>query len=202
MKSFLIISVIVLSSASSFAQTQGSSFAYANWDFGFPVGNNFVSSFSGWGGNVGFSYFVQENLGVGLELGWNSYYQYASTKTYSNADGAVTTDLYKYIFTLPITATVMHTFKAGKVVRPYVKLGLGAQFSQQNLYYNIYQTTNDDWGFVAIPEVGANLRFSPYSKWSMNLSVRYKFSTNSQAQYNLTNIQTLNFNVGVVAQIR
>jgi hypothetical protein len=202
MKNILLIASIFLSSALCYGQSEGSAIAYGNWDFGFPVGNNFVSSFSGWGGNIGIAYFPKKDFAVGFELGWNSYYQYAPTKTYYMPDGAATTDLYKYIYTLPLTATFAHWFEMGHTVTPYIKVGLGAQFSDQDLYYNIYETTNSNWGFVVIPELGVNLRFSPYSHWSMNMSVRYKYSTNSASQYNLNDIQTVNFNIGLVARIK
>jgi hypothetical protein len=178
------------------AQHQGSTEWYGTWEFGLPVGNNFVTNFSALGFHMGFARFIKDDLAIGIESGWNNYYQYAPKKTYQFTDGAATTDLYKYIYTLPITLTVTHFFKAGDLLTPYVRLGLGAQYSEQNLYYNVYESTNTNWGFIAIPEIGTHIHFDKHSPWSMDLGVRYKYSTNSAPDLGVSNVQTLNFSVG------
>ena len=180
------------------AQKKGSSEWHANWEFGLPVGNSFVTNFSALGVNVGYSRFIKDDLAVGTEFGWNNYYQYSARKTYQFSQGAATTDLYKYIYTLPLVLNVTHYFNGGETFKPYIRLGLGAQYSEQNLYYNVYESTNTNWGFVAIPEIGTTIHFNEHSPSSLNVSVRYKFSTNSAKDLGVNNVQTLNFAVGYV----
>src|SRR5258708_11876734 len=175
------------------AQHKGESQFYLNWASGIPVGTNFLSEYSPRGFNFGYSRFISENTALGTDFGWNNYYEYQPRKTYQLPDGAATTDFYKYLYTVPMTLTVTQYFGDGKMAMPYAKLGLGAQYSEQNLYYNVYETTNDNWGFVAIPEVGALIRFGKYSPWTAMVAVRYQFSTNSAPNFNITNVQTLNF---------
>lgn len=191
----IIVSTLLLSNL-CFAQPKGSSEWHGNWEFGVPVGNNFVTHFSALGFNLGYSRFIEENVAIGLEFGWNNYYQYEPTKTYQFTDGAATTDLYKYIYTLPITLNITHYFKVNNLLTPYGRLGMGAQYSEQNLYYNVYETTNDNWGFVAIPEIGTLIHFGKYNPWSLNLSVRYKYSTNKATEFDINSVQTVNFAVG------
>jgi hypothetical protein len=196
MKKFILIFPVLFSFFLSYSQMKGDNEFYLNWDFGMPVGNSFVNQFSARGGNFGYGKFIKDGLAVGLEFGWNNYYEFTPEKTYQIQNGAATTDLYKYIYTVPMTATITKFFKAGDMFEPYVRLGLGAQYSEQNLYYNIYETPNENWGFVAIPELGTHLHFGGNKSWAVNLSVRYKFSTNSAPSFDLNNLQTLNFNVG------
>ena len=184
------------------AQNKGASVFYLNWESGFPVGNNFLSEYSPRGFNFGYSRYISDDLAVGTDFGWNNYYEYQAKKTYLFADGAATTDLYKYIYTVPMTVTVTKFFHGGTTATPYVKLGLGAQYSEQNLYYNVYETTNENWGFVAIPEAGAFIHFGKLNPWSLNIAVRYKFSTNSAKQFGITNLQTLNFLLGVACTFK
>jgi hypothetical protein len=195
-KNIIIIIGCVLLSNLCIAQKIGANEFHVNWEFGMPVGNDFITKFSALGFNAGYGRFVTDDLAVGIEIGWNNYYELEPKKTYEFPEGAVTTDLYKYIYTLPIVLNVAHYFEAGKMLSPYVRLGLGAQYSEQNIYYNIYETTNDNWGFVAIPEAGTIIHFGANNPMGAHLSVRYKYSTNSAENLGVNNLQTLNFAAG------
>lgn len=184
------------------AQHTGENEFYLNWLSGIPVGTNFLSQYSPRGFNFGYNRFVSDKTAVGFDMGWNNYYEYKARQTYQLPDGAATSDFYKYLYTLPMTLTVTQYFNGGKIATPYAKLGLGAQYSEQNLYYNVYETTNDNWGFVAIPEVGALFHFGQYSPWAAMVAVRYQFSTNSSPNFNITNVQTLNFLLGVICTFK
>ncbi|HTQ65543.1 MAG TPA: outer membrane beta-barrel protein [Puia sp.] len=197
MKKLILISTTIFLSTLCLGQKAGANEWHANWMFGLPVGNSFVTSFSALGFNLGYSKFVKDDLSVGIEMSWNNYYQYAPRQTYHFSDGsAATTDLYKYIYTLPITLYASHYFRSGDLFTPFVKLGLGAQYSEQNIYYNVYETTNDNWGFVAIPEVGTLVHLSKGSPWSVYTSVRYRYSTNSAKDLGVNSVQSVDFNVG------
>jgi hypothetical protein len=196
-KTISILAVFLFFFDLAMGQHQGTSLFFANWQSGFPVGNSFLSNYSARGFNFGYNRFVSDDLSVGIDFGWSNYYQYQPKKTYEFPDGAATTDLYKYIYTAPMTITVTKYFSGGNVATPYVKLGLGAQYSEQNLYYNVYETTNDNWGFVAIPEIGTLIHFGKYKPTSINVGVRYQFSTNSKKEFGITNLQTVSFLLGL-----
>ncbi len=205
MKKIIVILLLsVFFGTASMAQSSrtGISEFYFNWQPGFPTGNDFLSNFSARGFNFGYNHYIKDDLAVGIEFAWNNFYQYQPKKTYQFSDGAATTDLYKYIYTAPITVNVTHYFKGGEHITPYVRLGLGAQYSEQNLYYNVYETTNENWGFVAIPEVGAQIRFNKYNPWSLNIGARYSFSTNSHSDFGINNLKTLNFLLGFSFDMR
>ena len=201
MKNLVLIFCLAGFSTVSMAQ-KGYNEWHANWVFGLPVGNNFVTSFSALGFDMGYSKFIKDDLSVGIEFGWSNYYQYAPRKTYEINNGAATTDLYKYIYTLPITLYATHYFKGGDHFTPFVKLGLGAQYGEQNLYYNIYETSNTNWGFVAIPELGTVVHFTKDNPWGLYASVRYRYSTNATKALGINNVQTVDFSVGVAYVMR
>jgi hypothetical protein len=73
------------------------------------TGNGFGQT----GGDLAYSYFIKKNLSVGIDLGWNNYWKYVPTTTCQFKTGAATTDLYHYIFTLPIRATVTKYYHIG-----------------------------------------------------------------------------------------
>ncbi|PWT79062.1 MAG: hypothetical protein C5B59_00420 [Bacteroidetes bacterium] len=202
MKNIIIITSFVLFGSSGFAQSPGTHQWYANWNCGFPVGNNFVTSFSGLGFNLGYSHFIKEDFAVGIDFGWNNYYEYAPRQTWHFDGGAATTDLYKYLYTLPIMATATKTFHPSPIFKPFVRLGIGTQYSEQNIYYNVFQTTNTNWGFAVAPEIGTLVQLQKDIPWSLYLAIKYKYATNSATNFGVHDVQTINFAVGIACTFK
>jgi hypothetical protein len=63
---------------------------------------------------------IKADLSVGFEVGSNVYDQYVPRKTYQIPDGAITTDLYTHMYTLPLAINAHHYFHISKTVVPYV----------------------------------------------------------------------------------
>ncbi|HTE28411.1 outer membrane beta-barrel protein [Flavitalea sp.] len=196
MKKIITFSLVLFVGIVCYGQQKEGSELYFNWNLGAPVSNSFVKGFNGSGANLGYNKFIQKNLSVGAAIGWNNYNTYYDRQTYSNKTGAITTDMYTYIFALPVTLTATKYFDLGKIVSPYIKIGAGAMYSEQNQYYNIYQDGNNNWGFTAIPEIGARFDLVPGSKWSLNASAQYLYATNKASDYGLKNLKTLSANIG------
>src|SRR6476646_4013012 len=138
---FTILSILLLGYGAIAQHHYQENMFVAAWEIGFPVSNNnFLSKTSYEGGKIEYRGFIKENLSIGGFLNWRSYYEYSPTRTYENPDKtqAVTTDMYRYIYNLPMGASVHYYFKGGKMIRPFAGLGLGAQYSEQTAYYNIY----------------------------------------------------------------
>src|SRR4051812_16930323 len=93
-----ILLVALLGSKTTFAQSDKAFdqfFTFA-WDVNIPVGDNMEStSFAG--GKMEYRKMVTHNLSIGLDLSWNSYYDYKPYQTYKvNESADITTDLYKF----------------------------------------------------------------------------------------------------------
>ena len=86
-------------------------FFFFAWEPSMTTGERYVDDFSLTGGTVGFRKMMKNNYSLGLDVSWNSYYEYKPYQTYhlsGNTD--VTTDLYKYNYTLPIAVTLHNYF--------------------------------------------------------------------------------------------
>lgn len=202
MKKIIAVSLVLFAGVVCYGQQKDASEVYLNWNLGAPVNNSFVKGFNAAGGNFGYNTFIRKNLAVGGAIGWNNYNSYHNKQTYDTKAGAITTDMYTYIFALPITATATQYLKAGSYVTPYIKVGVGALYGEQNQYYNIYEDRKTDWGFTVIPEIGARFTLKPESKWSLNASAQYIYATNKASIYNVKNIQTLGANIGASWRFR
>ena len=175
-----------------------SSFISIGWDINVPMANkDFIDVTSASGLSVQGRYFVNPNLSVGGEIAWNSLYQYAPRQTYTFENGAVTTDLYKYMYVMPMSANVHYYFNPDAKVIPYVGLGLGTMYSQEDLYLNIYSLSFANWGFLVKPEAGAIFKFGSSNTGAM-LGLRYNYATNNESDLSISNIQTLGINLGIV----
>jgi hypothetical protein len=201
----LVLSLLVLltANASLHAQKNGAGQAfhelgYLSWDISSPK-SDFVKKTSLSGGTFGFRKMLKnKKVSIGADFSWNSYYEYAPTATYQLKDGAVTTDLYKYLYTSIPTINAHYYFGGGGDIHPYAGLALGAAYADEQLYYNTFVTEDTQWGFLVRPEVGALIKVNPQTGWGILAAVRYSYSTNKQTEFKIDNLQAIGFQLGVV----
>ena len=169
------------------------------WDVNIPMGDKYVEDVSYAGGKLEFQKMVNENWAVGIDVSWNSYYTYKYYQTYHlNGGTDITTDLFKYNYTLPLALTAKYYFPSGGLIQPFAGVGLGATFSAPKLYANIYEFHDENWGFLVRPEVGAIIKFQHDSDMGILLGARYSYSTNSADFFHIDNLQALGFQLGLI----
>lgn len=174
--------------------------AYLNWDVTFPTGSlsDFCSATSYSGGTFGYRKMLSKgNVSIGGDISWHSLSEYKPRKTYQLDAGAITTDLYSYVYELPFGLNAHYYFKGGKHVMPYAGLCLGTNYSQQELYYNTYVTSYDNWGFYARPEIGAVIRFDEYAHWGILIGAKYNYATNKTDNFKLDNQSSFGAALGI-----
>jgi hypothetical protein len=170
-----------------------------SWEVSFPAGTEFIDKVSYAGGRFEYRHFIKENLSVGGAISWNNFGQYVSRQTYENADQtqAITTDMYRTVFNLPMTVNAHYYFGGGVTFKPYVGLGLGAQYSDQEAYYNIFISEDENWGFIARPEIGTLINLGSTGGFRMMLGGGYNYSTNSNSSFRIDNLSTYWVSVGI-----
>ena len=196
MKKIIITSIIFLFASSGFAQKN--LFA-VGWEINFPTNTNYLTKTSYSGGKLDYRHFFKKNVSAGLSLNWSTYEQYLPRQTFVKPDGnsAVTTDFVAQIYQLPITATVHYYFKEKKMLKPFVGIALGGQYLQQSLYYNVYVTDDDNWGFVARPEVGVFIKPNEYKEWGFLVAANYSYSTNKTDLIDNNSFKNFSITIGV-----
>jgi outer membrane protein W len=158
---------------------------------------DFVGVTSANGFKIESRHFLNENISVGGEISWNSLYEYTPTQTYQIENGAVTTDLFKYMYNVPFVMNAHYYFGSNSIVMPYAGLAAGGMYSEQYLYLNIHEITGKNWGFVVRPEAGAIIKFGSDSNMAALLGIRYNYATNHESKFNIRSIQTLGFQLGL-----
>ncbi|MGX5820359.1 outer membrane beta-barrel protein [Chitinophaga lutea] len=170
-----------------------------SWEISVPSSNDFISSTSLAGGRFDYRYFLPgKPVSFGVALSWNSYEQYVPTRTvkYNSGESAITTDFNNVLYTVPVTATAHYYFNYGRMAMPYIGVGIGAQYAESDIYYNIFLDEETNWGFCVRPEIG--LLVSPGMKnWGILANVGYNFATNKIDLTGQDNLKSVNFNIGL-----
>ncbi len=200
MKKYIILGLmLILGVASSFAQGRINNLFGLSWEIAIPTNNDFLDKTSFAGGKAEYRYFLkQAPVSFGISTSWNSFEQYIPTQTITYKDGnsAITTDMDRVIYTVPITATAHYYFNYGKKAMPYVGLGIGTQYAEQNIYYNVFEDTENNWGFAIRPEIGVLIRPNG-GNWGILLGAAYSYATNKNDLFKNDNLKSFNFNIGL-----
>lgn len=169
-----------------------------SWEIAFPTNNNYLTKTSFAGGRFEYRKMIKPTFSVGLAVSWNSFDQYFGTNTYQTANGAqaVTTDMVRQIYTVPITATAhYYPQTSNKILKPFFGLGVGTEYAEQNSYFNIYALTSNNWGFVVRPEIGTLITFNHY--WSGLITGSYNYATNKNNAYKISGLSQWALNIGI-----
>lgn len=198
MKKIFLFFIAILSLSSLNAQNK--QYYTAAWDMGFPVGSmkGFISKASMRGGHFSAHYFLNDNVAIGLNLGFNRYYKTLPRQTfYPNPGSAITASSYNYANSIPMTIGGYYHFLQDSPIRPYAGIGIGANYMHERVIIQDTESSSDQWSFMFTPEVGLFIPFGKNCPVGMNISARYNVYTNSFT-YNHEKIKPIqNFNLGV-----
>ena len=198
MKKLIVILIfLMIFHTGSYAQSGVRDKFTIGWEVGFPS-NDFNSGVSYSGGRIEYAHMIKPNLSVGISGSWNSFSDYLPKATYYKADGtgAITTDKVNEVYSVPLTLTTKYYFQGGSKLTPYAGLGLGAQYSAQAIYFNIYGLEENGWGFVARPELGVTFSFNRTN--ALYLSGTYNYATNKSDLFKTDNLSHFALSIGFV----
>jgi opacity protein-like surface antigen len=134
-----------------------------NYAIGIP-GGSFKSdavdktSFRGWTANL--MYNITDKMSIGVGTGFQDFYQKYPRDVYKlNEGGEVSAVLTNSIQTIPILAQFQYRLLPGKMVQPYVGVGVGGNMVVFDQYLGEFENSKSDFKFAARPEVGLYVPF-------------------------------------------
>ena len=108
-----------------------------DWQFNIPINTGFADKAAGWGMSFDGGYYVTDNIGVGAFMTYSTNNQYIDRQTLMLSEtSALTTDQQHSIFQLPFGVSVRYRFVPDAIVKPYLALKLGPEYSKVTSYYN------------------------------------------------------------------
>ena len=181
------------------AQMTDNGYANIDWQFNFPLNNNFADKCSGWGMNFEGGYYLTDNIGVGGFLAYHSNHEYYTRQTYHLSDGSsLNTDQQHTVFQLPFGVAGRYAFDRSGAFQPYFGLKLGAQYAQLKSNFNVFQATDNTWGFYVSPEVGLSIYPWAYGP-GIHIAAYYSYATNKGdlMTYSVDGMSNLGVRVGI-----
>ncbi|UKJ08619.1 outer membrane beta-barrel protein [Solitalea lacus] len=193
----LLIAVGMISIMASPCKAQQYYFGFS-WNTALPMGStsDYIGKYSVRGAGIEWGGFVKPQVSLGLNIGWNVFYEAKDRNTYNFEGGtAITGTPYNYINAIPIIAKAHYYFKEpkGEVMVPYLSLGLGTTWQKENTYFGINGFYRDGWMFGLFPELGLVYKINPLSGINFNVRYNYNFETDQ-----VNELSYLGFNIGFV----
>ena len=92
-----------------------------------------------------------------------------------------------------------YRFLPDAIVKPYIALKLGTEYSKVATYYNSFTTLDKSWGFYLCPEVGTTIYFTSSQSVGLHLALYYNYATNKSdvLVYHLKGINNTGFRLGL-----
>jgi hypothetical protein len=147
---------------------------FMSWQYsmGFGAGNqhDYIGQTSFRGVTYNYSKIVRDNVAVGLEIGWNAFYEAKSNATYTRGNFDLSGKQYRYSNHVPILATVGYYFNPENELIPFLNFGIGTMYSERRTSMGQWEIYQDAWPFTVKPEVGfilntGGMAFSVSSKY-------------------------------------
>lgn len=150
---FALLFTGIISSTMVNAQENFYSIQYS---VGFATGDlkDYNSSASFRGMSFEYRYMMQPAIGVGLETGYNLFYDKMDYATYTKGTISVSGIQYRYTHAVPVLAAFDYYLKPDTQFNPFVGLGIGTIYSYRDLDMGMYTQESDVWQFALRPQVG------------------------------------------------
>jgi hypothetical protein len=203
-----LIMFFAITATSAFAQSgEGKLKMKLNYNIGLPLGSfksDFISNSSFNGGNGEIGYWFNPSIGLGLNVGYQNYYQKYGRQTYKVDNGeTISAVLSNTIESIPvlINGTFAPLAKTAAKIQPYVSVGAGVDMVNYRQYYGEFSSGNSSTSFAA--QAGAGFMVPLGTKLNKaSLQVGGTFNYVSYKENGLSNLNNAGVNAGVIFPIK
>jgi outer membrane protein len=153
MKKVLYIILFISVTSSAFAQRSFNTWSYS---MGFGTGDlhEYIGPVSFRGATYNYTKIVTGNVGVGVEIGWNTFYEEKDFDTYSQGKFDYSGKQWRYSNHVPLLFTMNYYLTPDDDMIPFVGLGIGTIYAERRTDMGQWAFTRDAWEFALKPEVG------------------------------------------------
>ena len=155
--------------------------------------NNFITSTSVRGATFEYKIYPQPNISIGLDAGWNHFYERRAYDTYTAGTVSLTGVQFRYANAVPVFLTTNYYFSPGNKINPFLGLGVGTIFLSRYIDMGAFRVTEDKWHFALKPEGGILVSLNP----DMDLILSYRYNS-AFATQDTEEQSYMTFNVGFV----
>lgn len=198
-KALALLAFAMIFALPSRAQTSDTFYSNIDWQFNFPISNNFAERGSGWGMNLEGGYYLTEYFAIGGFLAYHSNHKYIPRQTIDLGDNSsLNTDQQHTLFQMPFGVAGRYTFNREGMFQPYVSVKVGPQYARLKTTYNAYQSDDNTWGFYVSPEIGMNI-FPWVYQPGIHVAAYFSYATNkgSVMTYDVDGMSNFGLRLGI-----
>ena len=198
--SALMFMAVVLMPQTASSQITDKGYFDIDWQFNIPINTGFADKAAGWGMSFDGGYYLTDNLGIGAFMTYSTNNKYVETQTLMLSEtSALTTDQQHSIFQLPFGVSVRYRFIPDAIVKPYLALKLGTEYSRVTSYYNSFASRDKEWGFYLCPEIGTTIYFTSSQTVGLHVALYYSYATNNSKVliYDVKGLNNAGFRLGM-----
>jgi hypothetical protein len=194
MKNLLMLFIAIALISTSYAQVQKSNFRIA-YAISIPTGDfaDHIGSTSFRGASLEYNYLIMPRLEIGLESGWNLFYEKQDEKVYTEGTASISGIQYRYTNTIPIIAGAKFILGHDANLKPYGGLGIGTLYVNRYTDFGLYRLTTNTWQLAVRPELG--LRYDYEHNKALFAAVKYYVADSNDE---LTGQSYVSLNIGII----
>ena len=132
------------------------SFFSVQYSVGFGISDlkDFNSSASFRGMGFEYRYFMQPALAVGVETGYNLFYDRMDYATYTKGTESLSGIQYRYTHAVPALVAFDYYLIPDTQFNPFAGLGIGTLYTDREIDMGMFSRQSDAWQFALRPEIG------------------------------------------------
>ncbi len=160
MKKIFTLIVLAAIAISAFPQRNLTALQYS---IGFGTGDmhDYIGKTSFRGFTFDYRNLATANLGVGVEFGWNTFYEEMADDVYEYRNLTYSGKQWRYSNHFPMLAAADYYFKPDANLSGFAGLGIGTMYTLQNTDMSTYTFERDAWHFALRPEAGVLIKAAP-----------------------------------------
>lgn len=150
----------------------------AGYKAAMPMGNfktiTDKTSLNGW--EAAFMYGLTDQISVGLQSGFQDFYQKYGRQVYHGDGGDISAVITNSIQVIPLLLKGRYLFAEDGVVQPFAALGIGGSLVQYRKYYGQFADSRSGFGFTVQPEAGVRIPVGQAKRTTINLAAAYNYT--------------------------
>lgn len=148
------------------------------------------------GFTAGLAYPVNDQLSVGLGIGYNDYYQKYPRQVYHTGDGSdVSAVVSNSVQQIPVLLTANYSLLKKGWIRPYVGAGAGVNFVSFDQYLGEFDDPHSLTKWALKGEAGFFVPLSSYSSTALKIGASYNYAPFNS--YGVKNLDSWGIEAGI-----
>jgi hypothetical protein len=148
-----------------------------NYNLSFPAGNysDFISKMGYRSFDAEYKVFVTNNVALGGNIGWYGFYEKYERDTYEFENGAITSTIFNYLYSIPLRFKVEYYPIPNKFIQPFIGLHVGTHYNERTTQVGFISLKDESWNFSLAPEVGVIIPFGELADWGFMIKGKYNY---------------------------